>query len=239
MNKYLYERIAPIWIASPAKLHWDNCNLHFVYSKKRKSEICAFCCFYFIYFFLLLFSNWDARYCQPAHRHSFSLSCSILLSGNIYLLFYSMFSCNVHFTIDLFLFFPSFFGCSLQWKIFMCYCANWIQLAYSQSVDFAWAQLKPHLNEVLISLPIKSLEKKRMLNVKTHTKDKFSKKQKQKQIDTFVFTIGGKREKIRWLKTGKNQIDREKKEKLRRHAKSIMRWRLLLFLCWARNFTAL
>lgn len=62
-----------------------------------------------------------------------------------------------------------------------------------------------------------------MLNVKTHTKDKFSEEQKQKQIDTFVFTIGGKREKIRWLKTGKNQIDREKKEKLRRHAKSIMR----------------
>lgn len=36
-------------------------------------------------------------------------------------------------------------------------CANWIQLAYLHSADFAQVQLKPHLDEVLISLPIKSL----------------------------------------------------------------------------------
>lgn len=235
MNKYLYERIAPIWLASPAKLHWDNCNLHFVYSKKRKSEICAFCCFYFIYFFGLrraVLSAGSSTFSLFLVRHSLEWEYIFVI------LFHVLMQCAFYYRfISLFFL---FFGYSLQWKIFMCYCANWIQLAYSQSVDFAWAQLKPHLNEVLISLPIKSLEKK---NVE---RENAYKRQIQRKAKTktdwyfcFYYFYRGEREKIRWLKTGKNQIDREKKEKLRHHAKSIMRWRLLLFLCWARNFTAL
>lgn len=129
MNKYLYERIAPIWIASLVKLHGDKCNLHFVYSKKRKSEICAFCCVFF-------FSNWIRAFLSAGSSpHSFS-HCSILLSGNIFLLFYSMFSCNV--TFPLFLSIFSIAVCSED--IFMCYCANWIQLAYYTE---RWFRLSP------------------------------------------------------------------------------------------------
>lgn len=72
MNKYLYERIAPIWIASLVKLHGDKCNLHFVYSKKRKSEICAFCC-------VFVFFKLDT--CVPVSRLIAALSLSLSLTA--------------------------------------------------------------------------------------------------------------------------------------------------------------
>lgn len=75
------------------------------------------------------------RSCQPAHSRTLYLThCSILLSGNISLLFYSMFSCNVIFSLSIF----SIAVCSED--IFMCYCANWIQLAYYTE---RWFRLSP------------------------------------------------------------------------------------------------
>lgn len=104
MNKYLYERIAPIWIASLVKLHGDKCNLHFVYSKKRKSEICAFCC---VFFFKL-----DT--CVPVSRLIAALFLSLQHSLEweyiFIILFHVLMQCDFS-SLSLY-----FFHCRLQWR---------------------------------------------------------------------------------------------------------------------------
>lgn len=135
----------------------------FVYFKKRKSELCV-CVYAFSVFSMMEGDKWTS--CLSAAFGSSSLQsvhCAVCMAFGC--LLFSVLTCS--YAIGIFLFLSaSFFqppgdttretARTMIEKIYVI-CANWIQLAYLHSADFAQVQLKPHLDEVLISLPIKSL----------------------------------------------------------------------------------
>lgn len=122
-----FERIAPNSDgASPVKLHGDSCNLHFVYSKKRKSQICG----------IAVFSRWtDAR----AHLSSCHLVSSPLTIRNGCLT-----PCNV-----IFLAFSSY----LDRRKLLLRKFNPISIFAFILLSSNWNLI---WNEVLIPVPIKS-----------------------------------------------------------------------------------
>lgn len=72
MNMYLYERSAPIWMKRRQQncMGTTLCNLHFVYSEKRKFRNMCIC--YFSHSSRTveyMVSCWLVLFCQPAHRY--------------------------------------------------------------------------------------------------------------------------------------------------------------------------